>query len=277
MRSLRALLACLAASGCLSSWGSYTSDAGVPFVTTPDGVTLAMLELAQVGPQDYVIDLGSGDGRIVILAAKRFGARGLGVEIVPELVKLSNENARKAGVAERARFLEQDLYLTDLSPATVITMYLLPEVNMYLRDALLRLEPGTRIVSHDWDMGSWKPDASIVVPAPEKKVGLEKTSKVLMWVVPAPVEGAWCAPDARVVTLTRNFQSVVGSLAGARYVLAFEGRISGNALFATRGSNGSLGLALDSGRLRVTSAEGAFAALRGATLSARIGPTCPSR
>src|SRR5207342_2290340 len=126
-----------------------TAQDEVPFITTPDKVTLAMLELAAVGPADHVIDLGSGDGRIVITAAKRFGARGLGVEIVPELVEKSRQSAAAANVTARALFREQDLFKTDLSPASVITLYLLPEVNLQLRPRLLQLHPGTRIVSHD--------------------------------------------------------------------------------------------------------------------------------
>jgi tRNA A58 N-methylase Trm61 len=155
----------------------------VPFVVTPDNVTLEMLKLANVGPQDYVIDLGSGDGRIVITAARRFGARGLGIEIVPELVKKSRENAKQAGVAERAEFREQDLFEADLSKATVVTLYLLPEVNLQLRPKLQKLKPGTRIVSHDWDMGDWKPDRTIVVDAPDKPIGREKSSRIHLWVV----------------------------------------------------------------------------------------------
>jgi len=158
----------------------------VPFITTPDNVTLAMLELAKVTKDDYVIDLGSGDGRIVITAAKRFGARGLGIEIVPDLVERSRANAVKAGVADRAKFAEQDLFKTDLSKATVVTLYLLPEVNLQLRPLLLKLKPGTRIVSHDWDMGDWKPDRSIVVDAPDKKIGLKKSSTLHLWIVPKP-------------------------------------------------------------------------------------------
>jgi len=130
----------------------------VPFITSPDNVTLEMLRLADVGPRDHVIDLGSGDGRIVILAAKRFGATGLGVEIVPDLVQQSTRNARDAGVADRVSFRTEDLFKTDLSRATVVTMYLLPEVNLQLRPSLLALKPGTRLVSHDWDMGDWQPD-----------------------------------------------------------------------------------------------------------------------
>ena len=155
----------------------------VPFVVTPDNVTLEMLRLAKVGPGDYVIDLGSGDGRIPILAAKRFGAQGLGVELVADLVRQSRESAKRAGVANRVEFRQQDLFETDLSKATVVTLYLLPDVNLQLRPKLQALKPGTRIVSHDWDMGDWVPDASIKVDAPGKTVGLEKTSRIHLWVV----------------------------------------------------------------------------------------------
>ena len=160
-------------------------DTDVPFVVTPDKVTHAMLKLAGVKPSDFVIDLGSGDGRIVVVAARHFGARGLGVEIVPELVEKSRANAKKAGVADRAEFRVQDLFATDLSKATVITMYLLPEVNLQLRPRLLALKPGTRIVSHDWDMGDWQPDRVITVAAPDKPIGREKVSRLYLWTVPA--------------------------------------------------------------------------------------------
>jgi SAM-dependent methyltransferase len=155
----------------------------VPFVVTPDNVTRAMLELAGVKAGDFLIDLGSGDGRIVINAARHHGARGLGVEIVPELVEKSRFYARRAGVADRTEFRVQDLFATDLSQATVITMYLLPEVNLRLRPALQALKPGTRIVSHDWDMADWKPDRTVVVDAPDKPVGRERTSKLHLWVI----------------------------------------------------------------------------------------------
>ncbi|HSI54544.1 MAG TPA: class I SAM-dependent methyltransferase, partial [Ramlibacter sp.] len=115
----------------------------VPFITSPDNVTLEMLRIANVGARDHVIDLGSGDGRIVILAAKRFGATGLGVEIDPTLVQRSKRSAQDAGVGDRVTFREQDLFATDLSAATVITMYLLPEFNLRLRPSLLALKPGT--------------------------------------------------------------------------------------------------------------------------------------
>jgi SAM-dependent methyltransferase len=168
----------------LCAGGAAAQDLDVPFVVTPDHVTRAMLELADVKPGDFVIDLGSGDGRIVIVAARHYGARGLGVEIVPDLVEKSRDNARRAGVAERVEFREQDLFETDLSRATVITMYLLPDVNLKLRPRLQALKSGTRIVSHDWDMGDWKPDRMVTIDVPDKPYGLEKVSRLYLWTVP---------------------------------------------------------------------------------------------
>ena len=165
----------------------------MPFITTPDNITVAMLEIAGVDKRDHVIDLGSGDGRIVITAARRFGARGLGIEIVPDLVRQSRANAQKAGVADRAKFEEMDLFKADLSAATVVTMYLLPEVNLQLRPRLLCLKPGTRIVSHDWDMGDWAPEKVLTLPAPDKVIGLRKESKVYLWRVPPRPPGASCS------------------------------------------------------------------------------------
>ena len=153
----------------------------VPFITTPDHVTMAMLEIARVGPKDKVIDLGSGDGRIVITAARRFGASGLGVEIVPDLVEQSRRNAEIAGVADRAEFRVQDLFQTDLRPYSVITMYLLPDVNLKLRPRLRALRPGTRLVSHDWDMGDWPAARTIEIDAPDKRVGLRRVSRLMLW------------------------------------------------------------------------------------------------
>ncbi|MBL8330832.1 MAG: class I SAM-dependent methyltransferase [Rubrivivax sp.] len=203
----------------------------VPFITTPDHVTLAMLRIAAVGPRDHVIDLGSGDGRIVITAARHFGASGLGVEIVPDLVQRSREAARRAGVASRARFAEQDLFRTDLSPATVVTMYLLQDVNLQLRPALLALQPGTRIVSHDWDMGDWLPDRSLTLAVPDKAVGREKLSRVHFWWVPAPVQGIWCGPRGQRLELQQRHQVIDGHAvdrSGQR--IALSGRLQGRQL-----------------------------------------------
>jgi hypothetical protein len=154
----------------------------VPYVATPQVTVDEMLRLANVGPQDFVIDLGSGDGRIVVTAAKKFGARGLGVDLDWRLVRQSEENARQAGVEDRVRFLEQDLFKTDLRQATVITTYLLPFVMLRLRTALLELKPGTRIVSHDFDFGDWRPD---------QKTSIRKN--VFLWIVPARAAGRWQA------------------------------------------------------------------------------------
>ena len=158
-------------------------DLDVPYVTSPQNVVDAMLELAGVGPNDVLLDLGSGDGRIVITAAERFGTRGTGIEIDPRLIARARAAAAAAGVASRVTFLEQDLFATDLTAASVITLYLLPAVNMKLRPALRQLKPGTRIISHDWDMGDWKPDRQVVVDAPEKKMGIAKTSRLMLWII----------------------------------------------------------------------------------------------
>lgn len=196
-------------------------DLDVPFIVSPPLVTQTMLEIARVGSSDFVIDLGSGDGRIVVLAAKNHGARGLGVEIDPVLVETARANAKKANVADRASFRVEDLFTTNLAAATVITMYLLPDVNIALRPKLLQLKPGTRIVSHDWDMGEWAHDAMRVVDNPEKSVGREKSSKVFLWTVPAKVNGKWCAQQAQTTTrrqrsitleLTQRFQMIDGLL-----------------------------------------------------------------
>ena len=166
-------------------------------------------------PRDHVVDLGSGDGRIVITAARRFGASGLGVEIVPELVRTSRERARAAGVGDRVEFREQDLFRTDLSAATVVTMYLLPEVNLQLRPRLLALAPGTRIVSHDWDLGDWAPDRTVKVDVPEKPLGRDKFSRVHLWVVPARVHGRWCAEGASL-EIVQRFQRFSATLSPRR-------------------------------------------------------------
>ena len=176
----------------------------VPYVPSAQVTVDEMLRLANVGPQDFVLDLGSGDGRIVVTAARKFGARGLGVDLDWRLVKQGEENARQAGVEDRVRFLEQDLFQTDLGQATVITTYLLPFVMLRLRTALLELKPGTRIVSHDFDFGDWLPD---------QKTSIRKN--VFLWIVPARVAGRWQArlelpPIERLLELelTQRYQEV---------------------------------------------------------------------
>jgi len=167
------LLYVLLLAGCQFTPGSLASD--VPFVPTPERVVEKMLEVARVGPKDVVYDLGSGDGRIVIAAARTHGARGVGIDIDPERIQEARDNARKAGVSERVEFRQEDLFKADFRDATVVTMYLLSAVNLRLRPKLLaELKPGTRIVSHAFNMGDWKPDATY-------KVG---SSTVYYWVVP---------------------------------------------------------------------------------------------
>ena len=163
----------------------------VVYVPTPQVVVETMLRMAKVGPQDFVIDLGSGDGRIVITAAKKFGARGFGVDLDEVLLKTANESAKREGVADRAQFFEQNLFETDLNKATVITSYLLPEMNEKLRPKLLRLKPGTRVVAHDYHMGEWQPDDNDTLSVPEKTVGNPGTSYIFMWYVPANAAGKW--------------------------------------------------------------------------------------
>jgi hypothetical protein len=244
----------------------------VPFIATPDNVTLEMLRLAGVRPDDYVIDLGSGDGRIVILAAVRFGARGLGVEYVPDLVRQSIEHARAAGVADRAQFRVQDLHDTDLSAATVVTLYLLTEVNLELRPRLLALAPGTRIVSHDWDMGDWPADRTVVVDAPDKQIGLEKKSTLYLWIVPARIDGTWCGART-ALSFAQSYQRFTGTLARGRAARPLAGRIDGARVRVGEGDDAMV-LALRDGRLHVTDATGRYDRLRGVAFAPARGSTC---
>ncbi len=276
-RATRWALIVLAACACQARAQSSVLSDEVPFITTPDNVTLEMLQAARVGPADHVIDLGSGDGRIVIVAAKRFGATGLGVEIVPDLVDKSLRTAREVGVADRVNFKVQDLFQTDLSPASVITMYLLPDFNLKLRPALLALKPGTRIVSHDWDMGDWKPDQTTVVPVPDKKVGLEKSSKVHLWTVPARIDGLWCgAGSLRDFSLrvTQRYQDVKATLTRGERVREIQGQMAGAVLRTQPTRHGALELTQEGAQLRVTGGEGTLAMARDASFARATGAAC---
>jgi hypothetical protein len=260
---------------CLPAMAQLAGDIEVPFITSPDNVTLEMLRMADVRASDHVIDLGSGDGRIVILAARRFGATGLGVEIDPELVSRSQRAARNSGVAERVQFRVEDLFTTDLSAATVITMYLLPEFNLRLRPSLLALKPGTRIVSHDWDMADWQPDQTTVVPVPDKAVGREKSSKVHLWVVPARVQGLWCGTGllrGSALEFSQRYQQVSGTLTYRNRSRVIEGRIQGASLNFATGRNGELGLELQGDELRITAAQGDLALARGQSFQRAATP-----
>ena len=248
----------------------------VPFITSPDNVTLEMLRIAGVRSGDHLIDLGSGDGRIVILAARRFGATGLGVEIVPDLVERSLRHARDAGVADKVEFKVQDLFNTDLKPATVITMYLLPAVNMALRPTLLTLKPGTRVVSHDWDMEDWKPDQTTEVAVPNKVVGLAKSSKIHLWIVPARVGGLWCGAGALAgwtLRLDQKFQEVQASLGRGGSAGTFQARLQGERLTASGAA--PLVLQAQGDALRVDDAGDRTGLVKGASFQRATGASCP--
>ena len=169
-------------------------DAG-PYVPSPQSVVSDMLRYADVGPGDFVIDLGSGDGRIVLTAAKVFGARGFGVEIKDELVRKSNEAAQKEGLADRVKFIKRDLFKTDISQATVLTMYLLPDTVNLLKDKFLaELKPGTRIISHDYPLTGWIPEKYVQMDLEDKvQISGVTTTLIYLYVVPAKVAGRWSA------------------------------------------------------------------------------------
>lgn len=258
---------------------AFTQDYGdTPYVQTPQNVVDKMLEVAKVGPGDYVIDLGSGDGRMIITAAKKHGARGFGVDLDKRLVALSNKNAAKAGVADRAKFYARDLYETDVSPATVLTIYLLPEVNLMVRPRLLAmLKPGTRMVSHDYGFGEWLPDLSLVMDAPGKPVGRDQKSKVFYWVVPAKASGKWrwqLAVEGKAqdfeLDLNQNFQKISGTLTlGDRKADIEDARLVGEQIsFAAVVESGGAPLRyVFSGRIINHAIEGDARIMRGQTLS----------
>jgi len=198
MTTRLALLLLLSSRLLLLSFGAGAADlapvkdAG-PYVPSPDAAVAEMLRYAQVGPQDFIVDLGSGDGRIVRTAAKLFGARGFGVEIKENLVRLANEEARKEGIADRVKFVKQDLFKTDISQATVLTMYLLPDTVNLLREKLAtELKPGTRIVSHDYPLTGWIPEDTKQFDLPEKvAISGVQTTIIWLYLVPAKVAGRW--------------------------------------------------------------------------------------
>ncbi|HTE16375.1 MAG TPA: class I SAM-dependent methyltransferase [Burkholderiales bacterium] len=170
---------------------AQTGVGDVVYVPTPQIVVDEMLTMAKVNKSDYLIDLGSGDGRFVITAAKKHGAKALGVDLDTYLLKVANEAARKENVTDRVTFREQNLFETDLSAATVVSTYLLPEMNLRLRSKIMKLKPGTRVVAHDYSMGDWYPDEQKTLVVPEKKVGNAGISYIFSWVVPALTAGKW--------------------------------------------------------------------------------------
>lgn len=249
----------------------------VIWVPTPDFLVERMLQMAQVGPKDFVVDLGSGDGRTVILAAKKFGARSLGVEYNPKMVELARRNADKDGIADRTEFVEGDIFAFDFGRATVVTLYLLDELNLRLRPKLLAMKPGTRIVSHEFDMGDWKPDEMTTV----------NNHPARLWVVPAKIGGDWKlayeigAPAGAVLRFKQAFQHVEGMIVSSvvrlglreprlhgdriEFVLVdfrgvlheFSGRVRGDLISGSVRSGGTPGRPFRAERIRVGEPFGA--------------------
>ena len=219
----------------------------VVWVPTPQALVDKMLEMAKLTPQDFLMDLGSGDGRTVITAAKR-GSRAMGIEYNPEMVELSKANAAKEGVSDKATFVKADLFETDLSKAQVITMFLLPSINMKLRPKILDLKPGTRIVSNSFNMEEWEADQTETITG-----DCTSWCTALLWIVPAKVDGSWQMPQGEL-KLTQQFQNVTGSL-GSQAIsdgklrgdeitfkaggATYTGKVEGTTMRGTGGTNGS--------------------------------------
>lgn len=196
----------------------------VVWVPTNDGLVMRMLKMADVKPTDLVYDLGAGDGKIAIAAAKHFGAKSVGVEYNPEMAKLAQCFARAEGVADRARIIQGDIFETDFSNATVVTLYLLPELNLRLRPTILKMKPGTRVVSHSFLMDDWEPDER----------SSTEDGQAYFWIVPADVQGRWTftaqgGKDKFPVELKQTFQQVTGT-AGARERAVTNATLRGDAL-----------------------------------------------
>jgi SAM-dependent methyltransferase len=223
----------------------------VIWVPTPQALVDKMLDMAKVTAKDYVIDLGSGDGRTVITAAKR-GAKALGIEYNPDMVELSKRNAAKEGVSDKANFVKADLFESDFSQAQVVTMFLLPDINIRLRPKILNLKPGTRIVSNTFTMGDWTDDETATV-----KDGCVSYCTAHLWIVPAKVEGTWQMPQGELA-LKQTYQMITGTLKSANGSSAitngklngdqitfsaggteYTGRVNGNAIEGTSKSGSS--------------------------------------
>lgn len=213
---------------------TFTPHSGQPgkdvvWVPSPQALVDRMMEMAGAGPSDYLVDLGSGDGRTVITAAKR-GIRAMGVEYNPDMVALSRRNAEAAGVGDKARFVQGDIFETNFSDATVLTLFLLPDLNVRLRPTILEMKPGTRVVSNTFTMGDWTPDQSI-------DAGGDCTSycRAHRWIVPAKVGGTWKLPDGEL-KLTQKYQTVTGTLtSGGKEVAISDGKLNGSEIAFSAG------------------------------------------
>src|SRR5688572_14910915 len=201
----------------------------VVWVPTPQPVVNKMLDMAKVTSKDYVIDLGSGDGRTVITAAKR-GAKALGIEYNPDMVELSKRNAAKEGVSDKATFAKADLFESDFSQATVITMFLLPDINLKLRPKILDLKPGTRIASNSFTMGEWEADETATISE-----DCASYCTALLWIVPAKVAGTWKLPQGEL-TLKQTFQKISGTMRSGNVAAAItNGKLNGDQISFTAG------------------------------------------
>lgn len=243
----------------------------VVYVPTPQISVDTMLEMAKIGPKDFLIDLGSGDGRIVITAASKFGASGFGVDLDTYLLKLANQNAKKAGVTDKVRFVEENLFETDLSRATVISTYLLPEMNLKLRPKLMALKPGTRIVTHDYHLGEWDPDEQRELVVPEKKVGEPGISYVFSYVVPARVPGKWQSlvrlggrDTPLEFDLQQEFQEIDGKVEIRDRSIDLRGRINGEQIRIVAGGRNGVVRHEFSGRIDGDSIKGTLVVGEGA-------------
>jgi hypothetical protein len=235
-----------------------------PYVPTPSVIVERMLEFAKVGADDFVVDLGSGDGRMVRTAAKVYGASGYGVDIDAELVEKSNAEAQKEGIGARVAFQQQDVFKADIRKATVVTLYVLPEMMVNLRPKMLsELRPGTRIVSHDYHFREWQPDSRWTFDVPEKReaVGFSSTS-IYLWIVPAHVAGRWRLevighklPAPVALELQQLFQQVRGNaLVGTRATGLVNTRLRGDAFEFTLDTGGAAGTELHAFRGKVAGA-----------------------
>lgn len=199
----------------------------VVWVPTAQALVDRMLDMGKVTPKDFLMDLGSGDGRTVITAAKR-GVRAQGVEFNPDMVALSRRNAQAAGVSDKATFVQGDIFKTDFSKATVITLFLLPDLNVRLRPQLLNMKPGTRVVSNSFDMGDWTPDQEV-----SATTECSSYCRAMLWIIPAKVAGTWQTPQGDL-TLSQTYQMLTGSLKGAPIA---NGKMRGDEISFTVGSN----------------------------------------
>ena len=246
---LLALAAAAASAQTPATQAPFVPSVGQPgkdvvWVPTPDALVEKMLDMAKVTSQDYVIDLGSGDGKTVIAAAKR-GARALGIEYNPDMVELAKQNAAKAGVSDKASFMKADIFESDYSKATVVTLFLLPTLNLKLRPTLLDLKPGTRIVSNSFTMEDWEADETATITD-----GCTSWCTALFWIIPAKVEGTWRLGQ-EALTLKQVFQKVTGTLGGKPIsegklrgdeitfsvgTTKYTGRVNGNSMRGTGGA-----------------------------------------